>query len=97
MKRTILILLMLCMLVGMCGCAKSKETQTTAPVVQDVATLQVGFGRTKITPEDAMPLASYGDEKTRISTGFLEHLEANALAVTDGKGNTLLVITGDSV
>lgn len=95
MKKILAMLLAVCFVLGLAACGKGAGNQTIAPSGQEAAAPQVGFGRTDITPEEPMPLASYGDEDTRISTGFIEKLEANALAVTDAKGNTLLIVTGD--
>lgn len=54
-----------------------------------------GFGMADITPEESVPLTSYGDDLKRFSEGKLSELEARALALTDEGGKTLLFITGD--
>ena len=54
-----------------------------------------GFGLAYITPEDSVPMASYGDDLRRFSEGKFTELEARALAITDPEGATLLMITCD--
>ena len=54
-----------------------------------------GFGMTDITPQDSVPMASYGDDLRRFSEGRFTPLEARALAVTDENGDSLIMITGD--
>ena len=54
-----------------------------------------GFGLSNITPEESVPLTSYGDDLNRFSEGKISELEARALALTDKEGKTLLIITGD--
>lgn len=55
----------------------------------------VGFGMKLFTPEDSVPMASYGDDLRRFSEGKFSELEARAIAVTDEKDETLIFITGD--
>lgn len=54
-----------------------------------------GFGMADITPEESVPLTSYGDDLNRFSEGKQSDLQARALALTDESGKTLLFITGD--
>ncbi len=54
-----------------------------------------GFGMANITPEESVPLTSYGDDLNRFSEGKLSELEARALALTDADGKTLLFVVGD--
>lgn len=55
----------------------------------------VGFGMKIFTPEDSVPMASYGDDLRRFSEGKFSELEARAIAVTDENDDTLIFITGD--
>ena len=54
-----------------------------------------GFGMANITPEDSVPMASYGDDLRRFSEGKFTELEARALAITDSEGQSILMITCD--
>ena len=54
-----------------------------------------GFGMTDITPDDPVPLASYGDSANRISVGGYSALEARCVALRDGEGQLMLFLTGD--
>ena len=54
-----------------------------------------GFGLANITPEESVPMASYGDDLRRFSEGKFTELEARALAVTDAWGESIVFITCD--
>ena len=54
-----------------------------------------GFGWGDITPQDSVPMASYGDDLRRFSEGTDGTLDARAVALTDENGVTLLLLTGD--
>lgn len=54
-----------------------------------------GFGMTDITPEDSVPMTSYGDDLRRFSEGRFTDLEARAVAVTGTNGESLIFVTGD--
>lgn len=57
--------------------------------------LKVGFGLADITPEESVPLTSYGDDLRRYSTCNITAMEARAVAITDEEGQTLILMTGD--
>lgn len=54
-----------------------------------MAALSVGFARVNITPPMGIPIAGY--YKVRLAERVLDDLEANALAISDGKETLLLV------
>ena len=56
--------------------------------------LQAGFARVNITPPMGIPIAGY--YKVRLAERVLDELEANALAVTDGR-ETLLLVSVDII
>lgn len=89
MKKYLSLFLILCLVLSLCACGKTEEAE------QQSDTLLVGFAKADITPEDPVHMAIYGDEKERISTGFLDYLYAYALAVTGSNGETLLIMTVD--
>ena len=57
--------------------------------------LLAGFGRTVITSETSLPLGGYGNTMKRMSETVLDDLMATCVAVTDEKGETLLLISLD--
>jgi len=61
MKRIVSALLLLALLLCFCACDGS-EKEPPKPKV-----LQVGFGRTDITPQLSVPLAGYGNTDKRMS------------------------------
>lgn len=57
--------------------------------------MKAGFGLADITPEESVPMTSYGDDLRRFSQGKITDLQARALAVSDETGQTVLFVTGD--
>ena len=60
-----------------------------------MSNLQVGFGRAVITPKTSVPLGGYGNTSKRMSETVLDDLMATCVAVTDEKGETLLLLSLD--
>ena len=58
--------------------------------------LRAGTGRIDITPSGPIWLSGYGD-RTHPSTGVLTKLWAKALAIDDGKGGRVVIITTDLI
>ena len=56
---------------------------------------QVGFGRKCITPTESMPLGGYGNVMKRMSQNVLSDLYTTCVAMTDARGNTLLMFHND--
>ena len=78
------------MILPLCACGEKGKDPAKSN-----SGLLVGFAEVDITPEDPVPMAIYGDEKERISTGFLDYLSAYALAITGTNGETVLIMTVD--
>lgn len=57
--------------------------------------IKIGFGRTDITPTEAVPLAGYGNSQDRISREIDYRLFATCLAFADEKGMPALVYHTD--
>ena len=57
--------------------------------------LNVGYGRTDISPKESVPLGGYGNSAKRLSVSVLNPLAATCLAFTDEKGETALVYALD--
>ena len=93
MKRIMIYLLCACLVLGLCACGGGSQETGGAQAL--TGQLLVGFAKADITPEDPVPMAIYGDESERNSTGFLDYLYAYALAVTGTNGETVLIMTVD--
>ena len=57
--------------------------------------LLAGFGRTDITAPDPIPMGGYGNPLQRLSEGVLLPLKATCVAITDPRGETVLLYTLD--
>lgn len=57
--------------------------------------LKVGYGRTNITPDEPINLASYGTDDIRIHTEVANELFFSAIAFTDAEDRTLLLMSYD--
>lgn len=94
MKKAISLMLVLVMALGLAACggaANGGDNSATEPKGQ----FKAGFGMVDITPNDEVPLGSYGDAKDRISTGRLSSLEARAVVLQDENGDMLVFAVGD--
>jgi len=85
----------------LCGCNPTPQdggTQptTTAPSTAPASGFEVGFGEANITPDFQVDLAGYGNNATRLSTGFKTYIYAHVLAVRDGSGTTAVLIGMDA-
>ena len=100
MKKLLCILLAAIMVCGCLGCSQSNTEQApasnaAAETTGNAAKLQVGYGRKDITPMDPVPLAGYGNSFNRISKGALDYLYVTCVAIADGEGNTVLLLSED--
>ena len=85
MKKLLSMILVCVMLLGLVACGGQGEgDQTAAP-----AGLQVGFGRTNITPGFSVALQG-GNYKNRMSQGVLDTLYATCIALKSGEEIVLL-------
>ncbi|MBO5317217.1 MAG: hypothetical protein J6A74_02105 [Oscillospiraceae bacterium] len=88
MKKLFTILLALSML-ALCACTPAGED--AKPQV-----FSAGYARADITPENGTILGGYGD-KDRFSEGALDYLYTTCVAVSDGSGDPVLLMTSDMV
>ena len=51
--------------------------------------LKAGFGRVEVNPKLGTPISGYFHE--RLTEGYLDNLEANVLALSDGKETVLFI------
>jgi len=92
MKKFLAIVLAVLMLATLCACDESGSNEGSGD--QAAATFQVGFGRENITPDFPVALSGGGDPN-RISESVIDYIFTTCVAITDAKGNTVLVITSD--
>ncbi len=82
-------------------CAKGSHcdaaSKTCELAADDPKVFRAGFARTDITPIMSMPLAGYGNTLLRMSLGYLDHLYANCIALTDENGATALLFMLDLI
>jgi len=90
MKRLLSLLVTYALTFGLCACTGGETGETTQPEAQG---LQIGYARVSITPSSGINMGGYGNEKYRISTGFLDYLYATCIALKDGENVVLLFST----
>lgn len=98
MKKRILAMLLAVLLIALCGCSQQRpddDTQTLAPTLDISGKFTVGYGRVNITPEESVPLAGAGNTSQRMSQGTLTYLYSTCIAITDAKGETVLLFSND--
>jgi len=59
--------------------------------------IKVGFGRTDITPEGAVPMGGYGNPRMRFNEEVRDPLYATCIAFTDAEENTVLLFHTDMI
>ena len=72
MKRIVSLLLAIVLVLGLCACGESGNSEAT--------TLEVGYAKAKIMPDQAVPLGGYGKTERRLTTNFLDYLYATCIA-----------------
>lgn len=91
MKKIISALLLLAMVLSLCACGTSGDSNEGK-----MEGLNVGFGRETITPDFSVGLGGYSDNETRKSESVLDYIYATCIAVTEGD-QTILIYTLDSL
>ena len=113
MKKLLALLLTMGMLLSVLGCTPGGgETQsvetvgTTAPATDatepeefqlEVEGFQVGFCREIMNPTKPIPLSGYGNTANRILREIGDDITATAVAISDGEGNHVLLISTDLI
>ena len=103
MKKILSLMLACVLLLSLCACGSSAPAETgaanagtTAAPAGNDSTFQVGFGEGNITPDWPIGLQGYGNEATRISTGFSTYIYIYCVAITDTKDETALIMSIDA-
>lgn len=94
MKKTLSLLLLVCMLATLIGCGSEPEQEAET---QTPAGFSVGYSIIDITPKEAVPLAGFGVSIKRISTDVQYPLKATCLALTGEDGTTVLLYEVDLI
>ena len=55
----------------------------------------MGYSKVDITPSYSVPLAGYGNTSTRMSNNVLDRIYTHCTAISDGKGNIVLLFNND--
>ncbi len=66
------------------------------PLNEDGLYFRAGFAQVDVTPTESVPMDGYASSTERMSTGYTSRLYAMAVAVTDSRGSTALLISVDS-
>lgn len=94
MKKTLSLVLAFGMMLGLCACGSSTESDKKAGSASK-HWLQAGYGRVDITPAESIPLGGHGNSESRLSTGYLDPLYLTCIAFTDSNDNTILLFSQD--
>ncbi len=86
MKTILVILLVLALILGLCACGTGNKSET----------LEVGYGRALIMPNQPVPLGGYGHSERRITSNFLDYLYTTCIAFRYGE-ETILWYTQDLI
>lgn len=57
--------------------------------------ISIGFCRVDLTPNESVTLCGYGDDAQRLSVGVLDPVTGTCIAITDKKGETVLIYSLD--
>lgn len=91
MKKLFCLLLSALLVFGLVACG---ETESQEQGNADV--LQIGFGRTDITPEIGTDLSSTGTgASSRVCEGVSDNLYAHAVVLKDSDGTVMIIVTTD--
>lgn len=94
MKKCLVMLVALVLLLGLCACGDS-EPENTLLGQKKFDTLVAGFGRGVVTPQGPVYLTGNQNDMERLTTGVKDEFFALTTALSDTKGNTLLIIVTD--
>lgn len=100
MKKALSLLLSVLLCIGMAACGNSQsaaDPTTASAQITQLTPLLAGFGAGDISCTTPVPIAGGISSSERISTDFHSYLYAMTVAVTDGEGNTALLMSVDAV
>ena len=95
MKKILVLVLTSALLASLCACASgSKNSNDPLAQLKD-GQIMVGYARADITPEESVPMGSYGNSLQHMSEGFRDYLYLTCIYFTDKDGNSAAVIALD--
>lgn len=113
MKRILSLVLLMAMLMSLVACSDEPQTtepqatiqptqatteatepQVTAPQVDGFS---VGYSKINVNPETQIPLVGFSNTKFRWAKEIIDNVYTTAVAMTDGQGNTIILINADIV
>lgn len=92
MKKLVSILLVLCFIVALCACGEKADENAVQTSADEFS---VGYARVDITPQTSVPMAGFGRTSQRMSRNIRDNLYASAIALSDGKGETVVILQMD--
>lgn len=90
MKKLLSLTLAIVLVLGLCACGGSGDNSGK----EEDTGLQVGYNRQSILPTSSVNMAGYGNQSTRMSTGYLDIIYATCTAFREN-GNTVLLFALD--
>ena len=96
MKKLFSLLVILALVMSLCACGSSQQSDTISTEGASEAVFMAGFGAVNVTPNNAVNMAGYGDHDTRLSDGYVTYLEARAVAIVDENGEKMLFLVVDT-
>ena len=81
-----------------CGCTAAQtptDTVTEPSQAAELPGFRVGFSRKNMNPSTPVPLAGYSNALNRYMRSIGEDITCTVLAISDGEGNDLLLISTD--
>ena len=93
MKKLITYILLLTLLLALSGCKEQEQGQTA----QAPDTFSVGYSKVCIDPRESVPLSGYGNHQYRYCKDITDSIYATAVAISDGQGNTVVLINTDLI
>lgn len=91
MKRIISLILLLMLAFTLFGCSQGQEQEAGGEPTE----FSVGYCKVNITPEERVALGGYSNPAFRTLENIIDEMYATALAISDGQGNTVIMINTD--
>lgn len=100
MKKLVSVLLLLALVLSLCACSEGGESDKKAtgklPALGDYD-LYAGYSRKNVTPLEPVGLGGYSNPAERTHKAVIDKIYVTAIALTDAKGKTILLMNWDGV
>ncbi len=113
MRKTVLVIFASLLSLALFACGGSEDKKETKSVKEQreearqaslnaikdeyPGVFRVGFDRQDIIPDESVPMAGYGNESERWSTGYKDTPYVHAVAITDANDETMLILNFDFI